>query len=168
MIHDERITGRIKFPTLWLYREGLNPAECRLIRVAGESMEPTLPDECSVLINREPSERRHGRVFVIRVGEDEIIVRRTLGHPEKSWLSASDNPDKSARRHGHARRRDSRSTAANKKSPGPRLTQATSGARALVIVGSTAKRRRQSARRSGSTPSANAAAASITCRTPHS
>ena len=96
VVHDERITGRIKFPTLWLYREGLNPTECRIIRVIGESMEPTLPDGCSILVNREQRQRRHGRIFVIRVGNDELIVKRTLKNPDAGWLIASDNPDRNA------------------------------------------------------------------------
>ena len=79
---DERVTGRIKFPTLRLYRELLTPSERRIIHVAGKSMEPTLPDGCSVLINREQRERRRGRVFVIRVREDELIVRGALEDPE--------------------------------------------------------------------------------------
>ena len=43
-----------------------------------------------------------------------------------------------------------------------------SGARAFVIVGSAANRRRQSAKTAGSIPSARAAALSITWRTSHS
>ena len=90
VIQDERVTGRIKFPALWLHREGLNPAQCRIVRVAGEAMEPALPDGCSILVNREQPERRHGKVFVVRVGEDERIVRRALENPEAVWLMASD------------------------------------------------------------------------------
>ena len=96
VLHDEQVTGRIKFPALWLHREGLNPAECRMIRVAGEAMEPTLPDGCSILVNRKEKERGHGRVFVIRVNEDELIVRRALENPEAGWLISCDNPDTSA------------------------------------------------------------------------
>ena len=59
-------------------------------------MEPRLPDGCSVLIKREQRERRHGRVFVVLVSEDELIVRPTLEEPEAGWLIASNKPDKRA------------------------------------------------------------------------
>ena len=96
VLHDERVTGRIKFLALCLHSEGLDPAQCRIIRVAGEAMEPTLPDGCSILVNRKQKERGHGRVFVIRVSEDEPIVRRALENPEAGWLISCDNPDKRA------------------------------------------------------------------------
>ena len=85
----------MKFPVVWLYREGLNAQACRIIRVLGESMEPTLPDGCSILVNHEGRERRHGKVFVIRRG-DELIVKRTLHDNDAGWLLVSDNPDKRA------------------------------------------------------------------------
>ncbi len=47
-------------------------------RVVGKSMEATLADGWSVLVNREQTERRHGTVFVIRAGEDELIMREAL------------------------------------------------------------------------------------------
>lgn len=45
-VDSERVTGRMKFPRAWLNRHGLRAPECRIIRVAGESMEPTLADGC--------------------------------------------------------------------------------------------------------------------------
>ena len=90
VVHEERITGRMKFPARWLRREGLNPDMCRIIRVVGESMEPMLPDGCSILVNRENRKPADGRIFVIRT-EDELIVKRTLYSKEHGWLLASDN-----------------------------------------------------------------------------
>ena len=92
VVHDARITGRMKFPTRWLRREGLNEQQCRIIRVVGESMEPTLPDGCSILVNHEVTEPELGKVFVIRAGH-ELIVRRTLQLRSGRWVLASDNPD---------------------------------------------------------------------------
>ena len=92
VVHDERITGRMKFPSRWLRREGLHPQQCRIIRVVGESMEPTLPDGCSILVNHEVTERDDGKIFVIRAG-DELIVKRTLQLKSGRWVVASDNPD---------------------------------------------------------------------------
>ena len=38
------------------------------IRVVGESMEPTLPDGGSILVDRNRRRRRVGRIFVVRTG----------------------------------------------------------------------------------------------------
>ena len=92
VVHEERITGRMKFPTRWLRREGLDAQQCRIIRVVGESMEPTLPDGCSILVNHEVSEPEDGKIFVIRAG-DELIVKRTLQLRSGRWAVASDNLD---------------------------------------------------------------------------
>ena len=93
VVHDERITGQMKFPARWLRREGLNPEMCRIIRVVGESMEPTLRDGCSILVNHERKKRVDGRIFVVRT-EDELIVKRALYNKEHGWLLASDNADR--------------------------------------------------------------------------
>ena len=95
VVHDERITGGMKFPVRWLLREGLNAQACRIIRVVGESMEPTLPDGCSILINSQVKRPEHGKVLVIRTG-DELIVKRAIRDKEAGWLLTSDNPDKTS------------------------------------------------------------------------
>ena len=79
VVRHERTIGRMKFPIRWLHREGLNARSCRIIRVVGESMEPTLPDGCSILVNHEVMAPEHGKIFVIRTG-DELIVKRKLHH----------------------------------------------------------------------------------------
>ena len=84
----------MKFPVAWLHRKHLNAQACRIIQVVGESMEPTLPDGCSILVNRESRAPDHGKVFVVRRG-DELIVKRVLHQPGAGWFLASDNPDKS-------------------------------------------------------------------------
>ena len=93
IVHEERITGRMKFPLRWLRREGLQAEACRIIRVIGESMEPTLPDGCSVLVNNEVTMPKDGKIFVIRT-LDELIVKRALQLRSERWAVASDNPDR--------------------------------------------------------------------------
>ena len=66
---------------------------CRLIRVVGESMEPTLPDGGLILVDLQRKERRDGKICVIRIG-DELIVKRTIEDEQAGWLLRSDNPDK--------------------------------------------------------------------------
>ena len=92
---EERVVGRFKFPALWLRREGLRAESCQIVQVVGESMEPTLPDGCLILVNRRNRDLEDGRVFLIRTG-DELIVKRALEHETEGWLLTSDNPDKKA------------------------------------------------------------------------
>ena len=84
----------MKFPDRWLHDRGLHPAACRIIRVTGDSMEPTLPDGAAVLVNLGSRRRQNGKVFVIRIGED-LVVRRTILDPGTGWLLVSNSRDKS-------------------------------------------------------------------------
>ena len=95
IIDTERVTGRMKFPRTWLNRHGLSASECRIIRVAGESMEPTLADGCAILVNRANRRRRDNRIFVVRI-DDELIVKRAAKDPAAGWQLVSDNPNKTA------------------------------------------------------------------------
>ena len=56
----------MKFRREWLARHRLPADECRVIQVLGESMEPTLVDGCSILVNQASRRRRVGRIFVVR------------------------------------------------------------------------------------------------------
>ena len=93
VVHDEHVTGRMKFPYRWLRQHTLRPAMCRIIRVVGESMEPTLPDGSAILINLASKVRRDGQIFVIRIGDD-LVVKRTVMDREAGWLLVSDNRNK--------------------------------------------------------------------------
>ena len=87
------VTAMIGFPRTWLNREGLEPHRCEIIGVAGESMEPTLPDECSILVDRARRNLEDGKVFVISTG-DGLIAGRAVQQKSGNWLLESDNPDK--------------------------------------------------------------------------
>ncbi len=93
VVEDERITGRVKFRRTWLARHGLVAGECHVIRVLGESMEPTLVDGCSILVNRASRRRRVGRIFVVRT-DDGLIVKRAGRDRAGAWQLVSDNPSK--------------------------------------------------------------------------
>ena len=95
VVDHERITGRVKFRREWLSRHGLPAAECRVIRVLGESMEPTLVDGCSILVDQASRRRRVGRIFVVRT-EDGLVVKRAGKDRTDAWLLVSDNPNKQA------------------------------------------------------------------------
>ncbi len=95
VVEHERITGRVKFRRAWLARHGLAAGECRVIQVLGESMEPTLIDGCSILVNQSSRRRRVGRIFVVRT-DDGLVVKRAGKDRADAWQLVSDNPNKHA------------------------------------------------------------------------
>ena len=88
----EEPAGFMWFPSELLARLGVDPAQCAVIGVRGESMEPTLPDGCSILVDRAHRGRRSGGVYVLRT-TDEIVVKRCVKKPEDDWWLVSDHPD---------------------------------------------------------------------------
>ena len=84
---------RHRFPHPWVREHGLKADLCRIIRVAGEAMEPTLPDGALILIDTAGTEHQDGRIYVLRIGE-EGLARRLIHDPDAGWLVHSDNPDK--------------------------------------------------------------------------
>ena len=95
VVDHERITGRVKFRREWLACHGLAAGECRVIQVLGESMEPTLVDGCSILVNQGSQRRRAGRIFVART-DDGLVVKRAGKDRAGAWQLVSDNPNKQA------------------------------------------------------------------------
>ena len=75
----------------WLQRLCLDPAQCAVLRVEGESMPPTLPAGSSILVDRSRTRRRDGQIFVLRMVEGMVVKRAARGQGG-GWLLASDHP----------------------------------------------------------------------------
>ena len=88
-----RIKSMMDFPRRWLRDRGLEPGQCRVMRMGGQSMEPTLPDGCAVLIDLQSRIPKDDRIYVFRVGE-EVVVKRVIHGPNGGRLLISDNPNK--------------------------------------------------------------------------
>ena len=88
--YDETVTAKVPFRSSWLRRNRINPRHCHLIRVLGDSMEPTLPSGCQVMVDHSRRELRDGRIYVMRT-ENGLVVKRVKQNAQGWWLM-SDNP----------------------------------------------------------------------------
>lgn len=82
--------GVVWFPEKWLEQREIDPVVCTVMRVYGDSMEPTLPDGSSILVDRTRRELEDGRIFVCRPEMGLIVKRAKLDRGR--WLLISDNP----------------------------------------------------------------------------
>ena len=85
---DADIEAYYAFRHEWLRRKG-RTGEMRLMRVTGESMEPTLRDEDIVLIDLSQSDVYPGKIYAVGI-DQEIVVKRLDKKPGKLVL-LSDN-----------------------------------------------------------------------------
>ena len=56
-------------------------------------MEPTLVDDCSILVNLAGRRRRIGHIYVVRT-PDGLVVKRAGRDAAGAWQLVSDNPNK--------------------------------------------------------------------------
>ena len=87
---DERVLGSLAFRDDWLKRHGLNTAQCRVIEVIGDSMEPTLQHRAMILVDFQRTTRRRDKIFAVRTEAGPVVKR--LQRTENGWQLVSDNP----------------------------------------------------------------------------
>ena len=89
---DETVKTYAYFRSEWLFRKGLAAERCNIIGIAGDSMEPTLPDGCVILFDRNRTKRYRGHIFVVRT-EDGLVVKRAGKDEDGGWQLLSDHPE---------------------------------------------------------------------------
>lgn len=91
-VGDERALAPMAFDPRWLRELGVrDPKGVSIIRVAGDSMAPTLNDGDEILVDRSDARLRDG-IYVLRI-EDALMVKRLAVDPSGRRLSVrSDNP----------------------------------------------------------------------------
>ena len=89
-VYGER-KGLVWFRRSWLERRGLDAGDCMVIGVGGESMEPTLPDGCSILVDRASTEWKPPSLLVVRTA-DGLVVKRAAEADDGTLVMVSDNP----------------------------------------------------------------------------
>jgi hypothetical protein len=91
---DERGGGHIAFDPAWLRRVARGaPDQLSIIRVAGDSMAPTLADGDDILVDRgDAAARLRDGIYVLRI-DDAVVVKRIALNPAARKVSIrSDNP----------------------------------------------------------------------------
>ena len=89
-LDEAPVKGPVWFRRDWLDGHGIDPTRCVVIAVRGESMEPTLPAGSRILVDRNRTRRRVGRIFVVTT-EEGLVVKR-LERRGRQWFLASDHP----------------------------------------------------------------------------
>ena len=91
---DERADAQIAFDPAWLRRIARGaPEQLSIIRVAGDSMAPTLADGDDILVDRgDGAARLRDGIYVLRM-DDALVVKRIALHPMGRRVTVqSDNP----------------------------------------------------------------------------
>lgn len=91
---DERARAHIAFDPAWLRRIARGaPDQLSIIRVAGDSMAPTLADGDEILVDRgDSAERVRDGIYVLRIEEALVVKRLALNPADRNVSIRSDNP----------------------------------------------------------------------------
>ena len=87
---DETVKGYVYFRVEWLRKQRIKSEQCSVIGVTGESMEPTLPSGCSILLDHGRTRLRDGAIFVVRT-VDGVVVKRAERVARGRWILSSDH-----------------------------------------------------------------------------
>ncbi|KCX14526.1 helix-turn-helix transcriptional regulator [Acinetobacter pittii] len=88
--HAKDSSNRLAFRTDWLNSRGLHARDLHVVIARGDSMEPTISDKDSLLVNTAENMPKDGHVYVIRSG-DMLWVKRIQRHIDGSLILISDN-----------------------------------------------------------------------------
>jgi|1_EtaG_2_1085319.scaffolds.fasta_scaffold00001_539 phage repressor protein C with HTH and peptisase S24 domain len=72
---DEAPTRELAFRRKWLRFRGLHEQDLALVFAKGDSMEPTISDNETVMVDTSEKQLRDGHIYVIRNG-DHLLVKR--------------------------------------------------------------------------------------------
>jgi phage repressor protein C with HTH and peptisase S24 domain len=87
---DERFVGSVWVSRAWFVRSAIDPGRCCVMSVSGGSMEPTLMDGCSVLVDRGDRTLCSGNIYVL-LGDEGLVVRRAIQNRDGWWLMADNS-----------------------------------------------------------------------------
>ncbi len=88
---DAQVSEMLAFRHDWLKRVGVSPSNACLVKVRGESMQPTLHDGDLVLIDQSKTKIRSGRIYAFNDG-GHSKVKRLDCMDDQTLIIRSDNP----------------------------------------------------------------------------
>ncbi len=89
---NEQPSRKLAFRRKWLRFRGLNEKDLVLVFAKGDSMEPTISDNNTVMIDTSQRELTDGSIYVIRT-DHHLIVKRVQTLWNKGILLLSDNKE---------------------------------------------------------------------------
>jgi phage repressor protein C with HTH and peptisase S24 domain len=92
-LHDEDEVGELEFLAVqasWLRARGINPTFCRVLTAKGDSMEPTIRDGDTMIIDTSIDRARDNHIYVI-VFNGLVFVKRIHMKMSGAVLLISDN-----------------------------------------------------------------------------
>lgn len=101
-VFEENVSCRLKFPSWWFTERRLSPAKVVGLYTKGDSMEPTIPDNSLLLLDRSQTHISDGKIYVVRA-DDELYVKRIKRIIGGGIELISDNPDYETRELDKAR-----------------------------------------------------------------
>ena len=86
---QEPAAGEVKFRTSWLRKRRLRAKDLFLVDVSGDSMEPTICDGDSALVDETHRSPRSGKIYALQAGDGPLVKR--LRKRDHRWWADSDN-----------------------------------------------------------------------------
>ena len=96
LLGDSTRVGCLGFRRSWLERHGLDASQCAVMRVPGDSMDPTLNAGSTILVNLAQRRRLLGRVFAVRT-DAGLVVGRAGKDAAGRWQLVCDHPGRAPR-----------------------------------------------------------------------
>lgn len=93
LMPDESVDFQCAFRNDWIKKKGCNPDNMSLIKVSGDSMEPTLLAGDLVLVDHSRTTiAPHGGIYAISINQEIMIKRIQILFPQNKLRILSDNP----------------------------------------------------------------------------
>ncbi|MCY4365802.1 MAG: XRE family transcriptional regulator [Chloroflexi bacterium] len=89
-ILDANVSRKVAFPRKWLVEMEVDPADCFLVRFQDDSMLPTLPVDCRLLVDRG-SQLPADKKLCLLDSVEGVVVKRVHRHEDLGWVLRSDN-----------------------------------------------------------------------------
>jgi phage repressor protein C with HTH and peptisase S24 domain len=88
-IDDDYDMSTLLFPKLWFEKRHLNAANLLAVDVAGDSMEPLIPDGSVVLVDKTQTNLSNGNVYLFQM-DDDLLIKRIV-RDDQGYLAVSIN-----------------------------------------------------------------------------